>query len=83
MVSGTGIILMEDLACHMSEQGEDRPGLDRWIWVRLKGKREVVTWIVSTYQPFKSQGKRLAYQQQLRNFSKMVRGRHRAKNDFL
>jgi len=67
---GTGIIILNELAHRAQRPGDDKIGLGRWCWARLRGKDNQYLRIISAYRPVKSNGPLPTYQQQVRYWTK-------------
>ena len=71
---GTAIIGRNDMVTKIHSSGRDKANLGRWCWLRIQGKNQVMTRIVSAYCPCQStpegsQGVATVYAQQLRALS--------------
>ena len=64
---GVVLGLINTLVHRASRPGDDKVGLGRWCWARLRGKYNVTIRIVAVYRPCYSTGPLSTYQQQLRH----------------
>jgi hypothetical protein len=65
---GVGMIVTDDAAHKVCEQGRDDTGLGRWTWVRLQGKDGVKVRILTAYQPVEGEGPETANRWNLDHF---------------
>jgi len=70
---GTGILITNRLAHHALWPGNDPMGLGQWCWAQVQGQANQRTWIISMYQPCKSNGPTTLYQQQIIGLAKLNR----------
>ena len=56
LYGGTGISLMGEILHKRHQQGHDPSSLGRWSWIRLRGRRDQFTLLISTYRPVKNIG---------------------------
>ncbi len=66
---GTGIVVVNQLSHRAQRPGDDKAGLGRWCWARLRGKNNKHLRVVSVYRPCPSNGPLSTYQQQVRYWS--------------
>jgi len=66
---GTGIVVVNQLSHRAQRPGDDKAGLGRWCWARLRGKDNKHLRVVSVYRPCPSNGPLSTYQQQVRYWS--------------
>jgi len=48
---GTMLLSIDKPVHRIIETGRDETGLSRWVWQRMKGKREIMLRIISAYRP--------------------------------
>jgi len=66
---GTCLVVTNQLSYRAQRPGDDKTGLGRWCWARLRGKGDTYLRIVSIYRPCPSNGPMSTYQQQVRFWS--------------
>jgi len=64
---GTALGIFNAMVHRAQRPGDDKVGLGRWCWGRLRGKNNIIIWVVSVYRPCFSTGPTSTYQQQLRH----------------
>jgi len=62
---GTAIVALNEWAHQATSPGNDMTSLGHWSWVRILGHDNHHLWIVTVYQPCKSNGHLMMYQQQV------------------
>jgi len=67
---GTCILVANQLSYWAQHLGDDKMGLSRWCWARLRGKNNRYLCIVSIYRPCPSNGPLSTYQQQVHFWSR-------------
>jgi len=66
---GTSIVVVNKLSHWAQRPGDDKTGLGRWCWARLRGKNNRQLRLVSVYRPCPANGPLSTYQQQIRHWS--------------
>jgi len=66
---GTSIVVVNKLSHRAQRPGNDKTGLGRWCWARLRGKNNRQLRLVSVYRPCPANGPLSTYQQQIRHWS--------------
>ena len=66
---GTAMMAVNKLSYCVQSTGQDKRGMGRWCWIRLRGKGGVQTRLITVYVPTKNAGENTVYAQQIRGLA--------------